>query len=884
MKWLWGFRRRKRDRELEEEIRAHLAMAERDRIERGESHAEARLAVRREFGNEALVKEITREMWGCVSLERMFQDVRYALRTLRGNLAFTATAVASLALGIGANTATFSLSDALLMRPLPVAHTSEIVELNGANPESDYEPLSYPDYADIRDRSRSFAGMVGHRLVGLAVARTQDTVPQRKMAMYVTPGFFQVLGVEPARGRAFTDDETGVPGHDPVVVVSYEYWRTQLGGDPSAIGTALRLNGIPFTIIGIAPEAFNSLDQVIRPAFFVPVTMEGQLSNSPSSTSLDRRGDRSLQVKARLKPGVTIAQARAEMATLAAGLGQAYPDTNRRWTIRVRTQLEGRIARAPALGTMVSFLLALSALLLLIACMNVANLLLARARARSREIAVRLAIGAGRVRLFQQLITESIVLSLLGAAGGLVIAQIAIRFLNSIQLPTDTPMVLGAELDTRVLMFALVVALISAVLFGGVPALRIVRDDLNTSLRSGGRGPSASRRSVGRSVLVTVQVAASLVLLVVSAAFLDAFRKMSVADPGIRVDHLMMMEFDLGLTGNKPDQSALFFKRLMDRVRTLPGVRNAALARAIPFRPNFTEEPIVPEGNQFPRDQDSVIVTTDVVDENYFETAGTTLVRGRAFTARDDAGAARAGIVNEEFAKRFWPGQDAIGKRFRAGIHGRYVEVVGIAKNAKYLSLMEPPIPYVYLPFAQNPRPRMTLLIWTVDRPEAIVDPVLEEVRSIDPNQPVYNVRSFQTYYESGVLGLSLVVLQMVGTTGFVGLALALIGLYGLIAYGVATRTREIGVRMAIGATRGDILRLVLGQGLTISLVGAAIGLALAVPVFRVLAASMVGVGPLSTWTLAIVPAGLISLAALASYFPARRASAIRPTVALRYE
>ena len=385
-------------------------------------------------------------------------------------------------------------------------------------------------------------------------------------------------------------------------------------------------------------------------------------------------------------------------------------------------------------------------------------------------------------------------------------------------------------------------------------------------------------------MLVSSQVALSLVLLVASATLFDAFRKMLIVDPGIRTDHIMMFEFDPSLIGYRTAQADVFFRQLMDRTLTLPGVRSATLSRAVPFRPNFTDKTLVPEGYDLPRGETGVTVSTDIVDEHYFATMRTGIVEGRAFTAADAPGSRRVAVVNQEFAARYWSGRDAVGRRFRLGAGGPWVEVVGVARTARYLSLAETPQPYVYLPFAQNPSSRMVMLVETEGPPAGITGAVLRTVHALDANQPVYNVRPFETYYDEGVLGPALVVIQMVGVTGFVGMSLALVGLYGLVAYSVARRTREFGIRIAVGAARGTILRLVLKQGLTLSLSGAAAGLALSIPVFRLLSSALSGLGGVTPLLLVVVPCGLVAVTLAACWIPARRAARIDPTRALRYE
>ncbi|WP_321471912.1 ABC transporter permease [uncultured Paludibaculum sp.] len=869
----WFLQRRRREQELDEEIQFHLIQAARDRGTAAPN-----------FGNVALVKEVTRDMWGWTRLERLQQDLVYGLRALRRSPVFALTAILSLALGIGANTASFSLADALLLRPIAAQNPSELVQITGSSEQDAFDELPYVELQEIRARSRAFSSVAGYHLFGLGVARTASDIAQWKMGAVVTDGFFQTLGIQPILGRAFRDDETVTPDREPVVVVSHEFWRTQLGSDPHAAGTTLRLNGIPFTIVGVTPESFTGMDPFIRPALYFPITMSGRLSNRSGAGALQDRSARTLLLRGRLKPGATIEQARSELDALAVHLAREYPDTNRGVRYAVRTEFHARVEQFPPLVAAMALLMTLSCLVLLVASANVANLLLARARARSREIAIRLAIGAGRARLFQQLVTESVLLALLGGLAGLLLAQGAIRYLTSIQLPTDTPIAISAQLDWRVLLFSLFVSVASAVLFGIVPAWQSTKLEVSPTLKSGETGAPQKAGTLGRQFLVGAQVAASLVLLVAFGSFLDAFRQMMITDPGIRTDHLMMVEFDPSLLRYSTAQTTVFYRRLTDEVRRLPGVRSAALSRGVPFRPNFSDEGIIPEGMPLPAGKTTLPSGANMVSEDYFPTIGTVILRGRALDLRDTADSPRVAVVNQEFARRYFPNQEPLGKRFRLGPKGDFLQVVGIAKTAKYLSLTETPQPYFYMPLSQAPRSRLTLFVQTYGAANEIAGPVLRTARNIDPNQPVFNTRPMEVFYQLGVLGPSLIVVQMVSVTGLVGLALALVGLYGLIAYSVVRRTREIGIRVAIGASRTRILWMILGQGLRITIVGAAAGLALSIPLFRLLSSALAGLGPLSPWTLAAVPLGLIIITTAACALPAFRASAIDPLNALRNE
>jgi macrolide transport system ATP-binding/permease protein len=882
-RWFWRLLRR--NGEIEEEIRSHFELAVRERVKAGEDPREAEFAVRREFGNVELVREVTRDMWGWRVLERVGQDVRHAARALRASPGFTLTALLSLMLGIGANSASFSVSEALLLRPLPIQDPAGVVKILGQHQRTGYEDISYPDFLEVRERARSFSEVTAFATRRFAVARQVDAVPRMVFGMIVSQGFFETIGVTPVMGRGFSEGETSVRGRDPVAVVSHEFWRDSLGADAGALGATLRVNGIPFTVIGVAPEKFTGMSNLLRYAIYVPATMADRLSMRPDGVSLlEDRGQPVFDVRGRLKPGVTLEEANAEVATLGAALTRAYPDTNRERAFSARSDFQNRVKDSPELVALTGMLMALSLLVLVIACANVASLLLARARVRIREMAIRTAIGAGRGRLFQQLLTESVLLAVAGGVLGVGAAYAAIRYLAAIRLPTDTPMSLTTQLDGRVLAFSLAVSVLSALFFGAIPAWRSVRMNLTPALKSGEMDAEGRVRSVGRSLLVGAQVALCLVLLVASAAMLDAFRKMLVMDPGIRTDGLTMLEFDPSMARYTETQAAEFYRQLTERVRALPGVRSAALSRAIPFRPNFFPVEVIPEGYVFPAGQDSVKLEANVVDEDYFATAGVPVARGRQFTREDRRDTSPVVIVNEEFARRYFPAGEAVGRRVRLGGMGPSAEVVGVARTARYVALMEAPTPYLYLPYEQAPQTRMTLLVATHGAPSEITGAAFDAVRSLDANMPVFNVYDMRTYYQQGVLAPARVVLQMVGATGVVGLTLAIVGLYGLVAYTVSRRTREIGIRLAVGADREKIVRLVLRQGLALGLAGTAAGLALSVPVFQVLAAGLSGLGALSPWILVVVPAGLTALTIAASYVPASRASRIDPVNALRME
>ena len=814
-----------------------------------------------------------------------FQDIRYAYRMFTKNPGFTAIAVLSLALGIGANGAVFSLADALLLRPLPISDPGAVVTITTTQPGSPFGGVSYANYRDFRDRLRSFDGVVAFQFATWGVATSAKDAAQMAMGAFVSGNFFPVLGVEPTLGRGFRPDEGQVPGRDAVVVLAYEFWKTHLAASPSAIGQTIRINGIEFTVVGVAPEKFTGIERYVRPAMFVPSMMKQRLDGSKVDP-LEKRGEHGFTVKARLRPGTPMSTAQAELTTLWKVLQQQYPEENRGRIAAVKTELQARYSEYVYDAVSVTFLTGLVALVLIIACANVANLLLARARSRAREIAIRLAIGAGRLRLIRQLLVESLMLALGGCAVGIMFAYAGIRFLQRIvQMPTDLPVVIGVQLDGRVLMFSLVAALVSAVLFGLAPALQSTRTGLVPALKAGDQACVGKRRTIGRNALVIAQVALSMAILVAAGMLVDGVRKSVALDPGFRTDHRLMMEFDTAQVRYSDEQTRLFCRDLRDRARALPGVRSVAMTSYIPFSPSGTVRTVVPEGYQFPKGRESAMIGAAVVDENYFDTMETAIISGRGFTTDDKAGARRVAVVNAEFANTYWPRQDPIGKRFRLNdSNGPWVEVAGVTKTNKCWFIAEPPIQFFYLPFAQEPSTRMSLVVETDGDPAAVAAPLREVVRTLDANQPVYNVRTLSSFYEQRAISVVVMVTEMVAIMGLLGLTLALVGLYGLIAYSVSRRRQEIGIRIAIGASRAEVVKMVLRQGLALVLGGMLAGGAISFAVARMLTAGLVGLGTPNALTYVVVPVALVVVAMAACYIPARRASLIDPIQALRYE
>ena len=821
---------------------------------------------------------------GWISVERFMRDVRYGYRTLAKTPGFVFVAVLSLAVGIGANSAIFSVSDALLLRPLPILRPTEVVAvdpISAAGPSAD--GFSYQEYIQLRDRSDSFDGVAAFTGLPLGLRTTANSLPLMTMGMLVTGNFFRVLGVEPELGRAFRPEEDQVPGRDAVVVLSNDAWKKYFGSDPSILGRTVRLNGIDFTMIGVAPARFTGMDQFVRPALYVPIMMWPRLETSAEGNPLESRTVRSLAVRGRLKPGMSIARAQAELSAIAGLQDGVSQGARRNRGVAVRTELQERFREAPGDATLIAMLSALAATVLLVACANVAGLLLSRAPARAKEVALRLSIGASRARIVQQLLTESLLVAVAGGAVGLAVGYGGVVLLRGIQIPTDLPIEVSVRLDHRALLFSLGVSMISVVIFGLVPAMRTARADLTTALKSGWLGASGPQRRLwGRSLLVIGQIALSLVLLTVATFLFRGFHEALGADPGFRTNHLLMMSFDSTLVHSSEAQTQQFYRRLAEKVRSIPGVKSAGLASSIPMGWE-QEETVTPTGYRMSPGKEGVNVKASTVDESYFGTMGVRLLKGRGFNPADDAKAPRVAVVNEEFAKRYWPGQDPIGKSLRLGGHGEQsIEVVGVTKTGKYGSIAEAPTPFLYLPLAQHPQTRMILLAESLGNSADLLRPLREVVRGLNPTQPIYDVRTMEDFFQQRV-GVANTVIQTVGIMGQMGLTLAIVGLYGLLAYSVNQRTREIGIRLAIGAQRAAVLGLFLRRGLILLLSGLVVGLVASLGAGRVLQAMFPG-SPTGLITYLLVASAMLAVGMLAIYVPARRASHLDPMKTLRNE
>ncbi len=819
-------------------------------------------------------------------METLSQDIRFALRTMMKNPGFTAVAVLSLALGIGANTTIFTLLNAVLLAPLPVERASELVAVYttdqvGIGGLGGVLPMSYLNFKDFRQQNQYFGDMAAYSLPN-PVSLITTGEPQQAFAELVTGNYFNVLGVKPAIGRVFLPDEDTKPGGDPVVVLSHGFWQRRFGGDPSTVGRTVSLNGTTFTVIGIAPDGFKGVNSLFSPDMWAPSMMYAQVLPAQFRSWIDERRALLFFVAARLKPGSTIAQAEANLKTIAGTLEREYPAPNKGRSVTLRPLAQATIfpgiRDAFVLGGAV--LMTIVALVLLIACSNVANLLMARASARRQEIAVRIALGANRARLARQLLTESVLLAVLGGALGLVVAMAGRDGIWSLRPPFLAQNFVDLTIDGRVLSFTVLVSLATGLIFGLMPALQASRPDvvsaLNEETRSG--GVSRRRALIGR-VLVVAQVALSVVALVAAGLFLRSLQRANDIDAGFDVNHLAIVAVNPGQGGYDAPRSQQFFRTVHDRLLSVGGVQSAAWASSAPLTGGFFKT-VIKEGEDPESKAGRNIVTTIVSSPGYFQTTGIPLLRGRDFNDADRDGSIRVAVVNQTLADRLWPNEDPIGKRFRFYTDSFYQQVVGLVKTSKYTTLGEDPQPAAYVPLEQNAADLMVLVVNT-GQPAAVLGTVQHEIRTIDSHVPLTNPFTMQEILRQSLWPARLAAI-LLGVLGALALVLASVGVYGLMAYAVAQRTREIGVRMALGANRSQVLTMVLRQAMSLVVIGVVIGVAGALAVSRVVARLLFGLSTTDPATFGSVGAILLFVALIASLIPAWRASRLDPLVALR--
>ena len=819
-------------------------------------------------------------------MERLWNDIRFALRTFRRSPAFTAAAVLSLALGIGVNTAIFTLINTLFLNPLPIDRASELVavyttDARNSSPFGNLLQMSFPNYKDYRDSNTVFTGLAAYSFP-LAVSASIGPAPEQLFCELVTGNYFQVLGVRPARGRFFGPEDDQVPGGSPVLVISHGVWQRRFGGSDDVVGRTLRVNGTPFTIIGVGPAGFHGVNSLFGPDGWVPTMMYREMLPAQFRSWMDERRALVFTLAGRLAPGTTIDQARANLVGIAARLEQTYPEPNGGRSAAVRPLTEATIFPGVRDGLMAgtAVLMAIVSLVLLVACANVANLLLARATTRRSEIAVRLALGASRSRLVRQLMTESVLLGVVSGGVGLIVAYWTRNVIWSTRPPFFAQNFVDPQLDVRVLLFALGVSIATGLLFGLVPALASSRADVVTAIKDQSRAAGRRRRRFGLgNLLIVGQVALSLVALITAALFLRSSRTASTIDPGFDTDHVALMLVSPGQAGYDPDRAQQFFQAVSARVGALPGVRGVSWAVNLPLFGGFSRTVFI-EGREQDTQASGLLTLANAVDVGYFDTTSIAILQGRGFSDADRAGSLPVAVVNDTMARKYWPDDTAIGKRFRFYTEPDYREIVGVAETVKYVTLGEAPQAAAYFPLRQSQNDTMVLYVRATGDVDSILAPVQREIRNLDAHVPIQSPQRVRDVIDQSLWTVKLGA-GLLGVFGLLALSLACVGLYGVMAYSVAQRTQEIGLRMALGAAPGDVLRLVLRQGLGLVAIGVALGVAAAFGVARLVQSLLFGSAqdPLS---FIVASAALLAVAAVASFLPARRASRVDPLLALR--
>ena len=880
------FRRKSVETELDEELLFHFEQQVAKFIQSGLQPQEAKRRARLEFGGMDQVKEEHREARGVNFVETLLQDLRYAVRQLLKSPGFTAAAVLTLALGIAVNATMFSLVSAFLLGRPPGHEPDRVAVVTSVNPAGgflpDAYPVSAPNYAAWREANHVFADMAAadeYRTVSLT-SRGQspgERHPETLRSAAVSPNYFVVLGVSPQFGRTFSDGEDQ-PGRDHVAILSYELWERHYGSDASLIGRTIRLNRENYTVIGVMPASFHLLG-------FTPLLWTPLVLTAADQTTAARK-DRSLHLFARLKTGVTLEEARAEMLTLASGAGEMFPESEKGWDVAVRT-LPDFLVYNFSIRNGLAVLMTTVGFVLMIACANVAGLLLARASGRRKELAIRIALGAGRLRIVSQLLTEGFVIAVLGGTMGLLLAYWGIHFVRAELVFNEAISAVPPSLDWNVLLFALGASLLCAVLCGLAPALNASRTDVNINLKDESRAASPSR-SLGRlrTVLVTGEIALALFLLVGTGLLIRGIFLVEHQNLGFRADRLLTAGVTLDNARYKDAaQQVLFVRDLIPRLREIPGGESVALASELPATGPGTVTLQVEGQPDLPANQRPSALNV-LVSADYFRTAGIPLVRGRTFTETDDAAAPRVVVVNQEFAHRHLQDQDPLGKQIRLDVSGGtpvWSEIVGVVANVKTYSEGTRDDPEVYESFLQRPVSSFSLMVRATSDPNSLASALRNAVAQADAELPLARVMSMQGVIERQKGGDSFFV-TVLGSFALLALILLAIGIYGLIAYSVGQRTHEIGIRMALGAASPHVVRMVLWEGLKMTATGAAIGLALALPLPKIFDSMFYGLHLAAPPIYFIVPAAVVAVAMLATYLPARRATRVDPMVALRYQ
>jgi predicted permease len=873
------FRRPQFDRDLNDELQFHLAMREQKLMDQGLPAGEASYVARRQFGNTIGAKEMDREMWTFPFLETLWQDIRYGLRQLRRSPGFTIVAVLTLSLGIGANTAIFWVADAALLKPLRYRNPAALTIVWEDQPTYNLlrNTVAPPNFFRWEQQNHCFSGMAA--FLDQPVNLTGTGEPQQVDVQLVSPNFFSLLGVDPMLGRAFSPGEDQ-PGKNHVAVLSYGLWKSKFGGDPNILGKAIELDGESFAVIGIARSDFDFYISEFsrtgeRPQLWAP------LETTPVWHDWTKVG-RFLRVIARVKPGLSLAQAQAQMSVVAANLAAHYPTYDKGWGIRLvslRDQLSG--ALRPAL----LILLGAVAFVLLIACANISSLLLSRAAGRRREIALRIALGASRRRIVQQLLTESLVLGVLGGALGAFVAIWATEAL--IRGGSATLLDLSAiSVDWRILAFAAGVTLLAGVLAGFLPSFVTASFEVASALPEGGRTSSAGRKSLSaRSILVVVEISLALVLLAGSGLLIQSFFRLTEVDPGFNASHLLTFQISLPDKYQHARASAAFFNQLLGKIRALPGAISTSADVTPPFSGvgsatyfSIVGEPPLPVG-------EARGTEVRVIEPDYFRTMGIPLLRGRTFNDREFARQSNVVIINDKFADKYFLGKNPLGQKIVIDMKDKNLpdRIIGVVGNVHESSLARAPDPLAYWPYPELPYNGMTVVVRTATPPLSLVPSIRRALHQIDKDQPMAKISTMDQLVANSAARSRFTVL-LLSTFAALALALACIGIYGVMAYSVAQRTHEIGIRLALGAQNPDVLRMVLGKGLRLALVGWATGLVGALVLTRLLSSLLYDVKPTDPSTFLAVSVILIVVALLACYIPARRAANVDPTEALRYQ
>jgi len=814
----------------------------------------------------------------------LMQDVKFAVRMLRKSPGFTIVAILTLALGIGANTAIFSIVKAVILQPLSgVAHSDNIVSVGTRQATGDTFPLSYPVYRNLRDRNDVLQTLAADCQIIFTVKIGNET--KQIQGEVVTGNYFDALGVHADLGRTLTPDDDKVPSGHPLVVISHKLWKTEFGAEPSAVGRTMAISGRLFTIIGVMPEDFHGANVGVPSQAYVSTMMQPVVLpvEVAGGNILEQSGTNWLFAFGRLKPGVTVATAQAATTVNLQAYNKSNPDRQDSLTdtAAVLPIWKTPFGAAPAILPVVAMLSGTVAFVLLIACANVAGLLIARSTARRTEIAIRVALGAGRGRLIRQLLSESVLMSLVGGTVGLLLAAWVTNFLAHPPQVFGVPLSLDAQLDGEVFGFTLVVASLAGILFGLAPSLMASRVDLVPALK-GEEGGRRSRKSPLRAGMVAVQVAVSLILLVGSGLLLRSVLAARATNLGFKPNDILSISVDTSAAGYNPARVKTFLRELIENAGSIPGVQSAAVAQAGPVAQQYTYSTTVTIDGYQALKEESMTVGFDMISPAFFQTLGLPLRAGREFSWADDEKAPRVAVVNETLAKKYWPGKSAIGQRIK-GETDKWDEVIGVVADTKYQSMSEKPTAFYYVPFQQTQGSRIALFVRTATAPESLGTTIQAAVVKMDPAVAVSNLQTMRQTIESSLIGFEGTAL-MLSIAGLIGLLLATIGIYGVVAYSVAQRTHEVGIRMALGANPRDILGLILRQGMAPALVGIVIGLAGSFALTRLIEGQLYGVKPTDPLTLAAVSVLLCLVTAAACVIPARRAMRVDPMVALRYE